>query len=136
MTRDDLKERNTILTGAFLAVDKVLTAQIVNDEHKRVIRAELDEILYNLLKGDYEEVTRIPNIAHLQQVIGHEKSGSGITQRYMHTFPLSTVCHIIDVPNWLCIKSRDKFRMRKESSNLLIRSSLMLRISPRFLSLR
>jgi len=99
MTRDDLKERNTILTDAFLAVDKVLTAQIVNDEHKRVIRAELDEILYNLLKGDYEEVTRIPNIAHLQRVIGHEKSGSGITQRYMHTFPLSSVCHIIDVPN-------------------------------------
>jgi hypothetical protein len=29
-------------------------------------------------------------LAHLQQTVGHEKSG-GITQRYLHTFPLSSV---------------------------------------------
>lgn len=40
------------------------------------------------------------NLAHLQQVIGHEKTGTGITGRYMHTFPLSNVCHIIDGLNW------------------------------------
>lgn len=41
------------------------------------------------------------NVAHLQQVIGHEKTGTGITRRYMHDFPLSVVCHIIDNLNWL-----------------------------------
>lgn len=40
------------------------------------------------------------NIAHLQQVVGHEKTGTGITRRYMHDFPLSVVCHIIDNLNW------------------------------------
>ncbi|MEN4889408.1 tyrosine-type recombinase/integrase [Erwinia billingiae] len=40
------------------------------------------------------------NIAHLQQVIGHEKTGTGITGRYMHTFPLPDVCHVIDGLNW------------------------------------
>jgi integrase len=28
----------------------------------------------------------VGNLAHLQQVVGHEKSGSGITRRYLHTF--------------------------------------------------
>lgn len=42
----------------------------------------------------------VKNIAHLQQVIGHEKTGTGITSRYMHDFPLSTVCNIIDPLNW------------------------------------
>lgn len=40
------------------------------------------------------------DITHLQQVIGHEKTGTGITKRYLHTFPLSVVCHIIDGLNW------------------------------------
>jgi len=40
------------------------------------------------------------NIAHLQQVIGHEKTGTGITRRYMHDFPLSVVCYIIDNISW------------------------------------
>ncbi|ELY2034529.1 tyrosine-type recombinase/integrase [Enterobacter hormaechei] len=30
----------------------------------------------------------VGNLAHLQQMVGHEKSGSGITRRYLHTFPL------------------------------------------------
>ncbi|HBC2581541.1 integrase [Enterobacter hormaechei] len=29
----------------------------------------------------------VGNLAHLQQMVGHEKSGSGITRRYLHTFP-------------------------------------------------
>ncbi|EFE95907.1 hypothetical protein HMPREF0758_2543 [Serratia odorifera DSM 4582] len=33
----------------------------------------------------------IGNLAHLQQVVGHEKSGSGISRRYLHTFPLRSV---------------------------------------------
>lgn len=33
----------------------------------------------------------VGNLAHLQQVVGHEKSGAGITLRYLHTFPLSSV---------------------------------------------
>ncbi|MFO3905354.1 tyrosine-type recombinase/integrase [Enterobacter hormaechei] len=42
----------------------------------------------------------VGNLAHLQQVVGHEKSGSGITRRYIHTFPLSSVCYVIDGLNW------------------------------------
>ncbi|HGY2640739.1 TPA: integrase [Citrobacter freundii] len=42
----------------------------------------------------------VGNLAHLQQVVGHEKSGSGITRRYLHTFPLSTVCYVIDGLDW------------------------------------
>ncbi|WP_227917495.1 integrase [Escherichia coli] len=42
----------------------------------------------------------VGNLAHLQQVVGHEKSGSGITQRYLHTFPLISVCYVIDGLRW------------------------------------
>ncbi|MFP2832809.1 integrase [Citrobacter portucalensis] len=42
----------------------------------------------------------VGNLSHLQQVVGHEKSGSGITRRYLHTFPLSTVCYVIDGLCW------------------------------------
>lgn len=41
----------------------------------------------------------VTNILHLQQTVGHEKSG-GITKRYLHTFPLSTVCYVIDGLSW------------------------------------
>ncbi|MGL4000196.1 tyrosine-type recombinase/integrase [Pantoea eucalypti] len=41
------------------------------------------------------------NVAHLQQIIGHEKTGTGITKRYMHSFPLSVVCHVIDKIDWI-----------------------------------
>lgn len=37
----------------------------------------------------------VKNILHLQQTVGHEKSG-GITKRYLHTFPLSSVSYVID----------------------------------------
>ncbi|MDE8818965.1 tyrosine-type recombinase/integrase [Citrobacter freundii] len=42
----------------------------------------------------------VGNLAHLQQVVGHEKSGAGITQRYLHTFPLSSVSYVIDGLCW------------------------------------
>ncbi|EMV2795336.1 tyrosine-type recombinase/integrase, partial [Escherichia coli] len=42
----------------------------------------------------------VGNLAHLQQVVGHEKSRSGITQRYLHTFPLSSVSYVIDGLCW------------------------------------
>ncbi|HFK4065197.1 TPA: tyrosine-type recombinase/integrase [Kluyvera ascorbata] len=42
----------------------------------------------------------VDNLAHLQQVVGHEKSGAGITQRYLHTFPLNSVCYVIDGLGW------------------------------------
>ncbi|EIX9470560.1 MULTISPECIES: integrase [Klebsiella] len=42
----------------------------------------------------------VGNLAHLQQVVGHEKSGTGITRRYLHTFPLSAVCYVIDGLCW------------------------------------
>ena len=42
----------------------------------------------------------VGNLAHLQQVVGHEKSGSGIIRRYLHTFPLSSVCYVIDGIQW------------------------------------
>ncbi len=43
----------------------------------------------------------VGNLAHLQQVVGHEKSGSGITKRYMHTFPLTAVCYVVDGLCWV-----------------------------------
>lgn len=42
----------------------------------------------------------VKNILHLQQTVGHEKSG-GITKRYLHTFPLSSVCYVIDGICWI-----------------------------------
>ncbi|GKO90386.1 TPA: integrase [Klebsiella variicola subsp. variicola] len=42
----------------------------------------------------------VGNLAHLQQVVGHEKSGAGITRRYLHIFPLKTVCYVIDGLCW------------------------------------
>ncbi|VAP76830.1 integrase [Klebsiella pneumoniae] len=41
----------------------------------------------------------VSNILHLQQTVGHKKSG-GITKRYLHTFPLSSVSYVIDGINW------------------------------------
>ncbi|HGH3371448.1 TPA: tyrosine-type recombinase/integrase [Kluyvera cryocrescens] len=41
----------------------------------------------------------VTNILHLQQTVGHEKSG-GITKRYLHTFPLSSVSYVIDGLSW------------------------------------
>lgn len=43
----------------------------------------------------------VGNLAHLQQVVGHEKSGTGITRRYLHTFTLFSVCYVIDGIEWL-----------------------------------
>jgi hypothetical protein len=37
----------------------------------------------------------VKNILHLQQTVGHDKSG-GITKHYLHIFPLSSVCYVID----------------------------------------
>ncbi|WNY86431.1 tyrosine-type recombinase/integrase [Leclercia adecarboxylata] len=42
----------------------------------------------------------VTNILHLQQTVGHEKSG-GITKRYLHTFPLSSICYVIDGIFWI-----------------------------------
>jgi len=33
---------------------------------------------------------------HVQQVVGHEKVSSGITDRYTHTYPLDSVLNVID----------------------------------------
>lgn len=41
----------------------------------------------------------VTNILHLQQTVGHEKNG-GITKRYLHTFPLSSICYVIDGICW------------------------------------
>lgn len=41
----------------------------------------------------------VKNILHLQQTVGHEKSG-GITKRYLHPFPLSSVAYVIDGIDW------------------------------------
>lgn len=41
----------------------------------------------------------VKNILHLQQTVGHEKSW-GITKRYLHTFPFSSVYYVIDGIDW------------------------------------
>lgn len=41
----------------------------------------------------------VSNILQLQQTVGHEKSG-GITKRYLHMFPLSTVSYVVDGIDW------------------------------------
>lgn len=42
----------------------------------------------------------VKNILHLQQTVGHEKSGE-ITKRYLHTFPLLSICCVIDGICWV-----------------------------------
>ncbi|EMX0570772.1 tyrosine-type recombinase/integrase [Klebsiella pneumoniae] len=42
----------------------------------------------------------VTNILHLQQTVGHEKSG-GITKRYLYTFPLFTVSYVVDGLCWV-----------------------------------
>ena len=53
------------------------------------------------------------NLAHLQQVVGLEKDGVGITGWYMHTFLLCSVCHVIDDLGWsnreILVRLVDKF---------------------------
>ncbi len=41
----------------------------------------------------------VKNILHLQQTVGHEKSGE-ITKRYLHMFPLSSISYVIDGLKW------------------------------------
>ena len=36
----------------------------------------------------------------LQTVIGHAKTGLGVTKRYIHTIPLESTSYIIDGLNW------------------------------------
>lgn len=43
----------------------------------------------------------VGNLAHLQQVVGHEKSGSGITNRYLHIFPLASIAYVTDGLSWV-----------------------------------
>ena len=43
----------------------------------------------------------VGNLAHLQQVVGHERSDLGITRRYLHTFPLASVSYVIDGLCWI-----------------------------------
>ncbi|MEG3112437.1 tyrosine-type recombinase/integrase [Pantoea sp. T14] len=42
----------------------------------------------------------VTNISHLQQILGHQMTGIGITKRYFHTFPIDTVCYVIDNLDW------------------------------------
>lgn len=42
----------------------------------------------------------VTNILHIQQTVGHGKSG-GITKRYLHKFPLSSVCYVTDGIYWI-----------------------------------
>jgi len=42
----------------------------------------------------------VKNILHLQQTVGHEKSG-GVTQRYIHTFPLVNISYVFDGIKWI-----------------------------------
>lgn len=37
---------------------------------------------------------------HLQHVIGHSKTGLGVTKRYIHTIPLESLLYIIDGLDW------------------------------------
>lgn len=41
----------------------------------------------------------VTNILHLQQTVGHEKN-DWITKRYLHMFPLSSICYVIDGICW------------------------------------
>ena len=43
----------------------------------------------------------VGNLAHLQQAVGHERSGLGITRRYLNTFPLAAVSYVIDGLYWI-----------------------------------
>lgn len=42
----------------------------------------------------------VKNVAHLQSTLGHQMTGIGVTKRYLHSFPLSTICYVIDGLSW------------------------------------
>jgi len=42
----------------------------------------------------------VKNVAHLQATLGHKMTGIGVTKRYLHSFPLSTICYVIDGLKW------------------------------------
>lgn len=86
---------------------EVVTPSAVVEEHKQVQPKE--ELMlagaWNMYKKEKHSICHsasssamagwVKNILHLQQTVGHEKSG-GITKRYLHTFPLSSVSYVID----------------------------------------
>jgi predicted thioesterase len=42
----------------------------------------------------------VKNVAHLQMTLGHQMTGIGVTKRYLHSFPLSTISYVIDGLCW------------------------------------
>lgn len=62
--------------------------------HRRLMHSLRHTMILTCLSG------WVGNLAHLQQVVGHEKSGLGITRRYLHIFPLKTVSYVIDGLCW------------------------------------
>lgn len=42
----------------------------------------------------------VKNVAHLQATLGHQMTGIGVTKRYLHSFPLSSISYVIDGLDW------------------------------------
>ncbi|MCV9319418.1 hypothetical protein ODZ58_04580, partial [Escherichia coli] len=101
---DDLFVGKTLLHGDVLMwlMKTLLTSGCTNQRgaghddygQRRLVHSFRHTMISTCLAG------WVGNLAHLQQVVGHEKSGSGITRRYLHTFPLSTICYVIDGLGW------------------------------------
>jgi len=57
-----------------------------------------ERVVFHSLRHTFITKARSAGVATalVQQVVGHEKSGAGITDRYTHTFPLGTVLSVVD----------------------------------------
>lgn len=57
-----------------------------------------ERIVLHSLRHTFITKARSTGVNHtlLQQVVGHEKTGAGITDRYTHEFPLSSVLCVVD----------------------------------------
>ncbi|AHK17757.1 tyrosine-type recombinase/integrase [Thalassolituus oleivorans] len=69
---------------------KLLLPEDINDFGERYVFHSLRHTF--ITKARSKGVTDVL----LQQVVGHEKRGAGITDRYTHTFPLSSVLLVVD----------------------------------------
>ena len=57
-----------------------------------------ERIVFHSLRHTFITKARAAGVSTvlIQQVVGHEKSGAGITDRYTHSFPLKDVLVVVD----------------------------------------
>lgn len=74
--------------------DQLGIAYMDDNGQRRLLHSIYHSVYFSAMAG------WLKNILYLQQTVGHEKIG-GITKRYLHAFPLSSVCYVIDEICWV-----------------------------------